>query len=55
MRGISDTLDPQNHLIGLVQFKVGSGGYAQEYAGEWDFRLRSGWARAYELYQKRRG
>jgi len=55
MRGISDTLDPQNHLIGLVQFKVGSGGYAQEYAGEWDLPLRSGWARAYRAYQKRRG
>lgn len=55
MRGISDTLDPANHLIGLVQFKVGSGGYAQEYAGEWDLRVRPGWARAYATYQKRRG
>jgi lipid II:glycine glycyltransferase (peptidoglycan interpeptide bridge formation enzyme) len=55
MRGISDTLDPQNHLIGLVQFKVGSGGYAQEYAGEWDHAVRPGWARAYEIYRKRRG
>ncbi|MBM3669550.1 MAG: aminoacyltransferase [Actinobacteria bacterium] len=55
MRGISDTLDPENHLIGLVQFKVGSGGYAQEYAGEWDRAVRPGWARAYDIYRKRRG
>jgi lipid II:glycine glycyltransferase (peptidoglycan interpeptide bridge formation enzyme) len=55
MRGVSDTLDPQNHLLGLVQFKVGSGGYAQEYAGEWDLAVRSGWARAYGVYRNRRG
>jgi len=53
LRGISATLDPTNHLIGLVRFKVGSGGYAQEYAGEWDLPLRHLWARAYATYQKR--
>lgn len=55
LRGIADTLDPQEHLFGLVQFKVGSGGYAQEYLGEWDFILRSSWAKAYALVQARRG
>jgi len=55
LRGISDTLDPKNHLFGLLQFKLGSGGYAQEYVGEWDMVLRPTWARAFELYQSRRG
>jgi len=55
LRGISDTLDPDDHLHGLVQFKLGSGGYAQEYAGEWDYVTRPLWARAYRTYQSRRG
>ncbi len=55
LRGISATLDPANHLIGLVRFKVGSGGYAQEYVGEWDYALRPMWARAFATYQKRSG
>ncbi|MDP2287334.1 MAG: peptidoglycan bridge formation glycyltransferase FemA/FemB family protein [Actinomycetota bacterium] len=54
LRGIADTLNPDDHLFGLVQFKVGSGGYAQEYVGEWDFILRASWAKAYALYQSRR-
>jgi hypothetical protein len=55
LRGISDTLDPDDHLHGLVQFKLGSGGYAQEYVGEWDYETRPMWARAYRAYQSRRG
>ena len=54
MRGISDNLDPNDHLFGLVQFKLGTGGYAQEYVGEWDAVLRPLWARAYRLYMARR-
>jgi lipid II:glycine glycyltransferase (peptidoglycan interpeptide bridge formation enzyme) len=53
MRGISDTLDQGNHLFGLVQFKLGSGGYAQEYVGEWDLDVRTVWARAYRAYAAR--
>ena len=55
LRGIADTLDPANHLFGLVQFKVGTGGYAQEYAGEWDHTLRPLWARGFRAYQARKG
>ena len=55
LRGISATLDPTKPLIGLVRFKVGSGGYAQEYVGEWDFPLRPVWARAFAAYQRRSG
>ncbi len=54
LRGISDTLDPDDHLFGLIQFKVGTGGEAVELAGEWDFPLRLAWHRAFGLYMKRR-
>lgn len=55
LRGISDTLDPQDHLFGLIQFKVGTGGDAVELAGEWDYPLRPMWHRAFQLYLERRG
>jgi lipid II:glycine glycyltransferase (peptidoglycan interpeptide bridge formation enzyme) len=54
LRGISDNLTAGDHLLGLVQFKVGTGGYAQEYVGEWDRVLRPLWNRAYEAYRSRR-
>ena len=54
MRGISDTLDQNNHLFGLIQFKLGTGGYAQEYVGEWDFVISKPWATAFNLYMARR-
>ncbi|MGB8020698.1 MAG: peptidoglycan bridge formation glycyltransferase FemA/FemB family protein [Candidatus Nanopelagicales bacterium] len=54
LRGITDTLDPEDHLFGLLQFKVGTGGYAQEYAGEWDYAIRPGLTRAFEAYMRRR-
>ncbi len=53
LRGITDTVDSADHLFGLVQFKVGTGGYAQEYVGEWDYVLRPMWARAYRTWQAR--
>lgn len=54
MRGISDTLDQKNHLFGLIQFKLGTGGYAQEYVGEWDYVLSPIWAKAFDFYMSRR-
>lgn len=54
MRGISETLDPDNHLFGLIQFKLGTGGYAQEYVGEWDLVISPLWAKAFQLYMARR-
>ncbi len=53
LRGISHTLDPNNHLFGLLTFKLGTGGFAQEYVGEWDFDIRRLWARAFRFYQSR--
>lgn len=54
MRGITDTLDPDDHLFGLLQFKVGTGGFAQEYVGEWDYAIRPSLTRAFEAYMRRR-
>lgn len=54
LRGISDTLDPDDHLFGLIQFKLGTGGHAQEYLGEWDLPLRPVLAKAFDVYLSRR-
>ena len=54
LRGISDTLDTSNHLFGLIQFKLGTGGYAQEYVGEWDYNVSPLLAKAFTVYMERR-
>ena len=54
LRGISETLDTNNHLFGLIQFKLGTGGYAQEYVGEWDFHISPVLAKAFTFYMARR-
>ena len=53
MRGISDTLDPNDPLFGLIRFKLGTGGHALEYVGEWDFALRPTTAKAFDMYMRR--
>ena len=55
LRGITDTLDADDPHVGLIQFKVGTGGEAVEYAGEWDLPLRPLLYKAFETYMKRRG
>lgn len=55
LRGITDTLRADDAHLGLIQFKVGTGGEAVEYAGEWDLPLSRPIYRAFELYLKRRG
>lgn len=54
LRGISDTLDERDPLFGLIRFKLGTGGVAVEYVGEWDYALRPGVAKAFDLYLRRR-
>jgi lipid II:glycine glycyltransferase (peptidoglycan interpeptide bridge formation enzyme) len=54
LRGITDTLDADDPHVGLVQFKVGTGGEAVEYAGEWDLPLSRVLYRAFDLYMRRR-
>ncbi|WP_370864941.1 lipid II:glycine glycyltransferase FemX [Nocardioides agariphilus] len=55
LRGITDTLDADDPHAGLIQFKVGTGGEAVEYAGEWDLPLRPLVYRAFQLAMRRRG
>lgn len=54
LRGITDTLDPDDSHVGLIQFKVGTGGEAVEYAGEWDLPLNRPLYKAFNLYMARR-
>jgi lipid II:glycine glycyltransferase (peptidoglycan interpeptide bridge formation enzyme) len=54
LRGITDTLDPDNHLFGLIQFKLGTGGEAVEYVGEWDYPVNPLMYKAFTAYLARR-
>jgi lipid II:glycine glycyltransferase (peptidoglycan interpeptide bridge formation enzyme) len=54
LRGISDTLAVDDHLFGLIQFKLGTGGQAVEYLGEWDYPLSPLLHKAFQLYLARR-
>ncbi|WP_432950949.1 lipid II:glycine glycyltransferase FemX [Kribbella sp. CA-253562] len=54
LRGITPTLDADDPHVGLIQFKVGTGGEAVRYVGEWDLPLRPLAYRAFSLYLKRR-
>lgn len=55
MRGITDTLDPDDSHVGLIQFKAGTGGQAVEYLGEWDLPISKLLYKAFTAYMKRRG
>ena len=54
MRGISDTLNEDDPLFGLIRFKLGIGGQAVEYIGEHDFAINKFLTRAFNLYMSRR-
>ena len=54
LRGITDTLDADDPHVGLIQFKVGTGGQAVAYAGEWDLPLNRLLYKAFMLYMGRR-
>jgi len=54
LRGITPTLDAEDSHVGLIQFKVGTGGEAVEYAGEWDLPLNQALYKAFDLYMSRR-
>ena len=55
LRGITDTLADDDPHLGLIQFKVGTGGEAVEYVGEWDLPLNKALYAAFDLYMKKRG
>ncbi len=54
LRGITDALDESDPHVGLVTFKVGTGGEAVEYVGEWDLPLSRALYSAFALYMRRR-
>jgi lipid II:glycine glycyltransferase (peptidoglycan interpeptide bridge formation enzyme) len=54
LRGITDTLDAEDPHVGLIQFKVGTGGEAVAYAGEWDLPLNRVLYKSFDLYMSRR-
>ena len=54
LRGITDTLDKDDPRLGLIQFKVGTGGEAVEYVGEWDLPLNRLLYKAFDVYMSRR-
>jgi vancomycin resistance protein VanK len=54
LRGITPTLDADSPYIGLIQFKVGTGGHAVRCVGEWDPPLRPMIYRAFDAYPKYR-
>ncbi len=55
LRGITDTLSASDPHVGLLQFKVGTGGEAVEYLGEWTLPVNPLLYRAFEFYLSRRG
>jgi lipid II:glycine glycyltransferase (peptidoglycan interpeptide bridge formation enzyme) len=55
MRGITETLDPDDPHVGLIQFKVGTGGEAVEHLGEWDLPLNRALYLGFTQYMRRRG
>ncbi len=54
LRGITPTLDPEDPHLGLIQFKVGTGGQATRYVGEWELPVRPMLYRAFVAYLKGR-
>lgn len=53
-RGISHTLDESDHLFGLLRFKLGFGGEACQFIGEWDYPLQPLLHWAFDMYMKKR-
>ena len=50
LRGITPTLDPKDPHAGLIQFKVGTGGYARQLVGEWEKPISKFWSLAFATY-----
>ena len=54
LRGITEGVGADDPEIGLIQFKVGTGGQAVAYLGEWDYAVNRPLYAAFNLYLKRR-
>lgn len=55
LRGITDSVADDDPHLGLIQFKVGTGGEAYDYPGEWDLPVNRLLYKAFQLYLSRRG
>lgn len=55
LRGITDTVSADDAHAGLIRFKVGTGGEAVEYVGEWDLPLNRLLYKGFRVYLGRRG
>jgi lipid II:glycine glycyltransferase (peptidoglycan interpeptide bridge formation enzyme) len=55
LRGITEGLEADDPHLGLIQFKVGTGGEAVEYVGEWDLPLNPLIYAAFDIYMRHRG
>ena len=54
MRGITDTLDASDRHVGLINFKLGTGGIAVHRCGEWDLPIRRTLYKGFMWYLARR-
>ncbi|MEP6651513.1 MAG: peptidoglycan bridge formation glycyltransferase FemA/FemB family protein [Lapillicoccus sp.] len=55
LRGITDTVAADDSHAGLIRFKLGTGGEAVEYVGEWDLPLNRLLYKGFDLYMRQRG
>lgn len=53
LRGITDSVATDDPHLGLIQFKVGTGGRAVEYLGEWDLPINRPVYAAFDAYMNR--
>ena len=53
LRGITEGIAADNPEIGLIQFKVGTGGQAVAYPGEWDLPINKPLYLAFDAYMNR--
>ncbi|MDN6514167.1 MAG: peptidoglycan bridge formation glycyltransferase FemA/FemB family protein, partial [Acidipropionibacterium jensenii] len=54
LRGITEGLAADDPELGLIQFKVGSGGEAVSYIGEWDMVIDPLLYKVFDWYMNRR-
>jgi lipid II:glycine glycyltransferase (peptidoglycan interpeptide bridge formation enzyme) len=54
LRGITDTVASDDPHLGLIRFKVGTGGEAVEYVGEWDLPLNKALYAVFDWAMRRR-
>jgi len=55
LRGVTPGVGSDDPEIGLIQFKVGTGGEIVEYLGEWDLPINKPLYKAFDWYMGRRG